>query len=149
MYLTRHNDNWLPEVFNTLFNEAFVPKAGNTAPAINVIEGENEYTVELAAPGMTRDDFKVTLDADDNLVIDMEKTLHTADNADGTAEAHITGRYLRREFSYTKHHQTLLLPDNVDRDRISATMENGVLTIELPKKTAEQLQKAVKEITIG
>ena len=74
MYLTRRNQNWLPEVFNTLFDTDMFPKMNmstTTSPAINVIEKDNEYDVELAAPGMTRDDFKVTLDEEENLVVDL------------------------------------------------------------------------------
>ena len=125
-YLTRRNQNWLPEVFNTLFDTDLFPKMNmttTTSPAINVIEKDNEYDVELAAPGMTRDDFKVTLDEEQNLVVDLEKKVETADGDDASKAD--SGRYLRREFSYTKFHQTLLLPDDVDREKISATCEIG------------------------
>ena len=136
MLLTRRNQNWLPEVFNTLFDTEWMPKVSTTAPAINV---------ELAAPGMTKDDFKVTLDENENLVIDLEKKVET--NNDG--EPKETGHYLRREFSYTKFHQTLLLPEDVDREKITATVEHGVLLVTLPKFQPEERKKAAKEITIS
>jgi len=149
MYLTRRNQNWLPEVFNTLFDTDLFPKMNmttTTSPAINVIEKDNEYDVELAAPGMTRDDFKVTLDEEQNLVVDLEKKVETGDGDDATKAE--TGRYLRREFSYTKFHQTLLLPDDVDREKISATCEHGVLKVILPKLTQQEMKKEAKVIEI-
>ena len=144
--LVRRNPNWLPDVFNEFFNTDIMPRtAGSTAPAINVIEHEHEYTVELAAPGMTRDDFKVTLDEDENLVVDIEKKV---DNKQEDKQGK-TGHYLRREFSYTKYHQTLLLPEDVDIEQIKANVEHGVLTVTLPKKSAAQLKKQSKVIEIG
>ena len=149
MYLTRRNQNWLPEVFNTLFDTDMFPKMNmstTTSPAINVIEKDAEYDVELAAPGMTRDDFKVTLDEDENLVVDLEKKVETQQGDD--KEKKDAGRYLRREFSYTKFHQTLLLPDDVDREKISATCEHGVLRVVLPKFTPQEMKKESKVIEI-
>lgn len=149
MYLTRRNQNWLPEVFNTLFDTDLFPKMNmttTTSPAINVIEKDNEYDVELAAPGMTRDDFKVTLDEEQNLVVDLEKKVETGADDDATKAE--TGRYLRREFSYTKFHQTLLLPDDVDREKISATCEHGVLKVILPKFAQQEMKKEAKVIEI-
>ena len=143
MLLARRNQNWLPDVFNTLFDTDIMPKFNATAPAINVIEKEKEYDVELAAPGMTKDDFKVTLDEEDNLVVALEKKEETTD------ENTETGHYLRREFSYTKFHQTLLLPDDVDREKIGASVENGVLTVVLPKKSTQELKKEAKVIEIA
>ena len=146
MYLTRRNQNWLPEVFNTLFDTDLFPKVNTTSPAINVIEKDTEYDVELAAPGMTREDFKVTLDEEQNLVVDLEKKTETHDGEENAEKS--AGRYLRREFSYTKFHQTLLLPDDVDREKISATCEHGVLKVVLPKFTPQELKKEAKVIEI-
>ncbi len=165
MYLTSRNQNWLPEVFNTLFDTDMFPMMRNTtSPAINVIEKDTEYDVELAAPGMTRDDFTVTLDEDENLVVDLEKKCETHEGDDKACEEKkcethegddkaceekkCEGRYLRREFSYTKFHQTLLLPDDVDREKISATCEHGVLKVVLPKFTPQELKKEAKVIEI-
>ena len=57
-------------------------------------------------------------------------------------------RYLRREFSYSKFQQTLILPDDVDKDKIDAKVNDGVLTIELPKRTPEDKEKAAKVIEV-
>ena len=135
MLLARRNSNWLPDVFNDFFDTDFLPKASTTAPAINVIEKKNEYDVELAAPGMTKEDFKVSLDEDRNLVVELDKKVEKCD------ENKDCGHYLRREFSYTKFHQTLLLPEDVNRDNISATVENGVLKVVLPKINPQDIKK--------
>ena len=137
MLLARRNSNWLPDVFNDFFDTDFLPKVNTntTAPAINVIEKKDEYDVELAAPGMTKEDFKVSLDEDRNLVVELDKKVEK------TEENKETGHYLRREFSYTKFHQTLLLPDDVNRDTISATVENGVLKVVLPKLQPQETKK--------
>ncbi len=137
MLLARRNSNWLPDVFNDFFDTDFLPKVNSntTAPAINVIEKKDEYDVELAAPGMTKEDFKVSLDEDRNLVVELDKKVEK------TEENKETGHYLRREFSYTKFHQTLLLPDDVNRDNISATVENGVLNVVLPKLQPQEMKK--------
>ena len=129
----------MPEVFNGLFNEGNMTKANATAPAINVKESVSKYTVEVAAPGMRKEDFQVNLNEDGDLHIKMENK-HQDNN-----EEHV---YLRREFSYAKFEQTLLLPDDVDKEKISASVADGVLTISLPKIVKEE-QKIARQITVG
>lgn len=139
--MMRRNAAWLPEVFNDFFNTDFMPKANATAPAINVKESDKGYTVELAAPGMTKEDFNVHINNEGNLIIKME-------NRQEKKEEDKSTRYLRREFSYTKFEQTLILPDDVVKDQIAARVENGVLTVELPKQKQEQV-KVSRQIEIG
>lgn len=130
---------WMPEEFNDFFDTDFMPHVSATAPAINVKESEKDYTVELAAPGLTKDDFNVNIDNDGNLHIKIE---NKSNKKDEDKKSH----YLRREFSYSKYEQTLLLPDDVEKDKIAASVNHGVLTVELPKlvkaeeKTARQIE---------
>ena len=137
----RTTDSWLPDIFNDFFDNSWMERPTYTAPAINVIENEKEYDVELAAPGLDKEDFKVHVDAEGNLHIEMEKK---SENKEG----HRHGRYLRREFSYEKFQQTLLLPDDVDTERIEAKVEKGVLNVHLPKKEKIDKAEAVKQIDI-
>lgn len=137
----RRSQNWLPYVFNDLFDNNWMIKANSTAPAINVIETEQEYRVEVAAPGMTKDDFNIRIDDNNNLIVSMEKK-------EEMKEDKKDGRYLRREFSYSKFQQTMVLPDNVEKDRIEAKVENGVLNITIPKRTEEEAKNAEKVIEI-
>lgn len=137
----RRNSGWLPDVFNDFFEPGFMPKANTTAPAINVMESDKGYTVELAAPGMRKEDFCVHINDDGNLIVKME-------NKQETKEENKNMRYLRREFSYSKFEQTLILPDDVDKEKIAARVENGVLTVELPK-IVETKVKVARQIEIG
>ena len=107
-----------------------------------MIENEKDYRIELDAPGMSKEDFNIKLDEENNLVISMEK------KNENKEEDKKNGRYLRREFSYSKFQQTMILPDDVDKDAISASVEHGVLTVDLPKQTPEAVQKTEKHIEI-
>ena len=133
-------NNWIPAVFNDLFNTEFMPKANATAPAINVKESDKAYTVEVAAPGMKKEDFNVHINDEGNLIIKMEQKQEKKEEDKNT-------RYLRREFSYSKFEQTLILPDDVEKDKISAKVEHGVLTVELPKLVEEKV-KVSRQIDI-
>lgn len=133
-------NTWMPEVFNDFFDTDFMPRTNATAPAINVKETEHDYTVELAAAGMKKDDFNINIDVDGNLHIKMEKK--NEKNEEEKKE-----HYLRREFSYTKFEQTLLLPDDVDKEKIAANVSDGVLTIDLPK-VEQNVQKAARQIEV-
>lgn len=137
----RTQDSWLPDIFNDFFDNSWMTRTNYTAPAINVIENEKEYDVELAAPGLDKDDFKVHIDEEGMLHIEMEKK---SENKEGKNH----GRYLRREFSYEKFQQTLVLPDDVECDKIEAKVEKGVLNVRLPKKELIQKPASVKQIDI-
>ena len=141
MMPVRRTQNWLPSIFNDFFDNDWMVKANATAPAINVFETEKEYKVELAAPGMTKEDFNVHIDEENNLVISMEKK---TENKEEKKE----GGYLRREFSYSKFQQTMILPDDVDKEKISAQVENGVLNIDLPKFSEQEKEKAKRFIDV-
>lgn len=71
--MTRYSQNWLPNVFNDFFDNNYMPRVNATAPSINVAEDNEHYHVEVAAPGMTKDDFNIHLDENGDLVINMEK----------------------------------------------------------------------------
>ena len=73
MTLIRRNQNWLPGFFNDFMDNNWIERVNSTLPAVNVMETENEYKVELAAPGLTKDDFNVHVDEDNNLVVNVEK----------------------------------------------------------------------------
>ena len=134
-----YKNSWLPEVFNDFFYNNNMPKTNATAPASNVLENENEYIVELAAPGLRKEDFDISINNDGDLVIKMEKKNEVKDE-----KAH----YLRREFAYSKYEQTLILPDDVNKDEVGARMSDGVLNITLPKLN-KTVQKVARQIEVG
>jgi HSP20 family protein len=144
--LVRRNQNqgWLPLFFNDFFKDDWKVGTGvnNTVPAINVQETDEAFRVEVAAAGMTKDDFNVGIDEDNNLVITVEKKNESKEENKDT-------RYLRREFSYSKFRQTMVLPENVNRDKINAKVENGILYIHLPKLSENEIQKKQRLIEIN
>lgn len=153
--------NWIPSIFNDFFENNWMLRTNSTAPAINVIDSEKEYTVEVAAPGMTKEDFKIHIDADNDLTITMEKGCNCGEckNEEKKCEEHDAaakhtgdenkGRYLRREFSYTKFQQTLVLPENAETGKIEAKVADGVLCIRIPKKIKADEKSISRTITIN
>ena len=142
MVPVRRNQNWMSNIFNDIFDDNFMVRTSTTAPAINVVEKDRSYELELAAPGMTKEDFNVTIDNEGDLVIKMEKKEETKD------EGKKKGRFLRHEFSYAKFQQTMVLPDDVDREKISATVQDGVLKVALPKIENKEVPQSKKMIEI-
>lgn len=141
MTLERRNQNWLPSIFSDMFDNDFMARTNATAPAINVKETPDNYLVEVAAPGMTKQDFNLRIDEDNNLVISLEKKEEKKEEKKDT-------RFLRREFAYSKFEQTMILPDDVDKEKIAASMDNGVLNIHLPKLSEKEIKKAQRLIEI-
>ena len=153
-----YSQNWLPSIFDDFFDNNWMNKTNATAPAINVLERNDAYVVEVAAPGMTKKDFDIHIDENNNLIISMEKKEEhkEGDNCGCNGEAKGTAvkckedesRYLRREFYYSKFQQALILPDDVDKMSISAQVENGILSVTLPKQTPEQKEKLLQHIEV-
>ncbi|MCI1779946.1 MAG: Hsp20/alpha crystallin family protein [Bacteroidales bacterium] len=139
--LIRRQQNWLPDVFNDFFDNDWLEHANYSAPAINVKENKENYLIEVAAPGMTKEDFNIRLDEDNDLVITMEKK---NDKKDEEKDTH----YIRCEFSYSKFQQAMVLPKNVNKEKISARVDNGVLKIFLPKYKADEAKPDNKLISI-
>ncbi|HSV88716.1 MAG TPA: Hsp20/alpha crystallin family protein [Bacteroidales bacterium] len=108
-----------------LMQNFFDIQTGINTPAVNVIETNNNFCIEVAAPGLEKKDFKVEIE-NNVLVISSEKEESNEDRKDD--------RYMRREFSYTSFKRSFALPGSVEADKIKATHRNGILQIEIPKK---------------
>ena len=134
-----NDQNWLPTFFNDFFDNDWMMKTNATAPAINVVESDKDYKVEVAAPGMKKEDFNIHLGDNNELVITMEQK-------NENKEEH--KKYLRREFAYSKFQQSFILPDDVEKEKISASVNDGILTIELPKHAPEEKAKVNRVIEI-
>ena len=135
------NRSWFPTMFDDFFDGEWTPKVSATAPAVNVKEDAKEYTMEVAAPGIKKEYCRININNDGNLEVAIENKLeHKEENK--------TEHYLRREFSYSNYQQTYILPDNVDKDKISAKVNDGVLEIKLPKFTKEEESRAQRAIEI-
>lgn len=143
MLPARRNQYWLPSLFNDIFDDDFMnytPAKQFASPAVNIIENEKDYQIEVAAPGMSKEDFKVRLENDNELVIALEKK---------NEDKHEKKNYLRREFSYASFKQAFIIPDEVEAEGINAAMVDGVLKITLPKKEVSVKTPASRQIEIG
>ena len=134
-------NNWFPTVFDDFFNNDWMPRMKATAPAVNVKEDAKAYTMELAVPGIKKEFCRVNINADGNLEVAIENKLeHKEENK--------KEHFLRREFSYSNYQQTYVLPDDIEKDHIAAKVDNGVLTITLPKVTKEEVMQIQRQINI-
>ena len=157
MLMKREGHHWVPSIFNDFFNSDIIVRNSATAPAINVFETEKEYKVEVAAAGMRKEDFRINIDSDNDLTITMEKDCNckegeccnkAEEKKCDDEKCETKGRYLRREFSYTKFQQTLIMPDNADTAKIEAKVKHGVLCIRIPKKSTAPENKTSRNIVI-
>lgn len=126
--IRKQNLNWFPNVFNDLFNDEWfsLRNAAPAVPAMNVKECDKAFELEMAVPGLTKEDVQVQVNDKDQLVVSVEKK-------EEKKEDDRSSKFLRREFNFTHFEQTLLLPQNVDRESITAKVHHGVLHIKLPK----------------
>ena len=130
-YASRRNQDWFPSIFNELLNDTFTPAKQFASPAVNVLENEKEYLIEMAAPGMNKEE----------LCISIEKK-------NETKEEEKKKNYLRREFSYSSYQRSFIIPEEVDTEKIQASMKDGVLTVCLPKKEEKEKVPASRQIEI-
>lgn len=137
----------LTDFFNDFFDSRSIEKVGTNTPAVNVVETEKDYKIEVAAPGMCKDDFKIHLNKQGNLVIDMEKTDCGCKDKDKEKDRKDC-KYIRKEFSYSKFSQTLILPDNADKENIEAEVKNGILYVLIPKTVKEKVEEEKRVIQV-
>ncbi len=119
--------------FERLFDYDLLPSVNkfNRVPAANIKDNGKEYRVELAVPGMKKDDFDISLE-NDSLTISAEQKKEKEDE---------DASYTRREYSYNAFRRTFRIPEMINPDKIRARYENGVLEITLPKKEADLSKK--------
>ena len=139
MLVTRRNQDFMPTLFNELLNWN---DTTYSTPRMNIMETKDNYKLELCIPGLTKEDVKLSIDAEGNLVVEMVKEMK---NEKKNEEM----RYLRHEFSVEHFRQTVMLPDDIHKDQISAKVENGILDIVIPKVTVEEKQKQIQTIEVG
>lgn len=141
----RTDNNWMSNFFNDFFDTDMMPRMNATAPAVNVKESDKGYVMEIAAPGLKKEYCRVSIDKDGNLNLKIEdKFEHKEEDKSEDKKEH----YLRREFNYSNYEQTYVLPEDVDKEKISAKVENGILTIDLPKMSKEAETEDNKSIEV-
>ena len=136
----RTNNDWLDNAFNDFFSDNALSRMNATAPAVNVKVNENGYVMEVAVPGIKKELCRVNIDDKGNHAIAIENKL---EHKEEEKKEH----YLRREFSYSNYQQSYVLPDDVDREKVSAKVLDGVLEIALPRVRKEE-QKVQRNIEI-
>ena len=144
MLLVRRNNDfdWLNNWFDDdFFNTPVMAQTTTTAPAVNVKEDNKQYVMEVAVPGLKKEQVNMSIDKDGYLTLSIE---NKNEQKDENKKEH----YLRREFSYTSYRQSYALPDNVDADKIEANVADGVLKVVLPKVEKKEEKEDVKHIEV-
>ena len=140
MLVTRRNQDFMPTLFNELMNWN---DTTYSTPRMNIMETKDNYKLELCIPGLTKEDVKLSIDAEGNLVVEMVK-----ENKSEKKENKDEMRYLRHEFSVEHFRQTVMLPEDIHKEQISAKVENGILDITIPKVTVEEKKQAIQTIEV-
>jgi HSP20 family protein len=145
MNLIRYNPlkqkNTLPGFFEDFFNKNLSDFVGNdftsNTPSVNIIEEDDIFRIEVAAPGLTRKDFSIEI-KDDRLLVSGKREMKTEENEEG--------KYRRREFNYSSFSRSFYIPETVNQDEINANYDNGVLSISLNKlgEVAKPVSKVIK-----
>lgn len=143
MTLTKKRNPFFPTVWNDLFESNYLtPQSANTrgvtVPAVNIKETENSYIVEMASPGMKKEDFKINLE-EDVLSISAELKSEKAEENE---------RFTRKEFSFSSFKRDFTLPETADVENITANYFDGILNISIAKKE-EAKPKPAKLIEIS
>ncbi len=140
MLLAKRNQDLMPSLFNELMNWDNFTDEGSM-PKMNVSESDKNYELELCVPGLSKEDLSINIDSDNNLIVEMSKK---EEKKDERKERH----YLRHEFSQLQFKQIFTLPENVKKEAIEATVQHGVLRINLPKLQEEEKKAQMRQIEI-
>ena len=129
-------------MFNELFSDIFENSVSSdfrrwNSPAVNIVDHEDKFELQIAAPGLSKEDLKIKVDGD-RLVISAEKT---SENTEGK------GKFTRREFQFNSFSRSFNLPDEVNLDAIEAAYENGMTIITLPKHA--EVKPKMREIKLS
>jgi HSP20 family protein len=132
---TRNTAPYFNNVFDSLFSEALNKNLTvNKVPGVNILETEQDYKIELAAPGLSKEDFQINLKKD-TLSVWVEKKEN---------ETEVKKDYTRREFEYSSFARSFVLPESVNADSITAEYVNGILNITIGKDDVKSQSKEIK-----
>lgn len=126
--------------FPSLFDDDFFTtntSRPSSLPAVNIKEDEKNYILELAVPGIDKNNLKIDID-EDVLTISSETQNEMEDRNDG---------YTRKEFSYSSFVRSFYIPENVNKDQINANYKEGILTVSFPKQ--DEVKKVTKQVKIS
>lgn len=143
MSLMRKSNDFLPSsFFDDFFKKDILSNvmAEGTLPKVNIVEDDDSFSVEMAAPGMKKEDFHLELD-NNTLTISSERTDENVEEKNGK-------NFTKREFSYQAFQRSFYLPNTVDSEKIKAQYKDGILSLVIPKKE-EAKKKPAKTIAIS
>ncbi len=124
----KHVDPWIGNIFDSIFNEPLsATRFTNQIPAVNISETASGYEVDLAAPGLKKEDFKINLEKHE-LSVTVKKELSKEEGR----------KFSKREFSYLSFTRTFMLPETIDVEKINASYNDGILHLEFMKKEEEK-----------
>jgi HSP20 family protein len=125
------------DVFNTLVNDTYLgDKLVSRVPAVNIAETENEFHIELAAPGLKKEDFKISIDKNVLSVSTEKKTENVEEGK----------KFSKREYNYTSFVRSFTLPETVDHSKIEAEYTDGILKLNVAKREEAKFQS--REIAV-
>jgi HSP20 family protein len=124
--------NWESFFGRDLLPDLFDNDDYRSTPAVNIIEGDNDFIIEVAAPGLDKKDFKIDLE-NNQLTISSEKEDKREDKNE---------RSIRKEFRYSSFCRTFTLPETVENDKIKAKHKDGILYVTIPKKEIAKIKPA-------
>lgn len=137
MLTTNRQQNFIPAMFDEFFNNP-----GSTqSPLTNIADSKECVELEICVPGLSKEQLSLTLDEKNNLVVEFKE--------EKQEEAKEERTYIRRQFSKRAFKQTFILSERINREKITAKVENGILFVTLPKITKEEMIKNTKTIAIN
>ena len=134
-----NNNNVFPSLINEFFNDDFgmnFLNRSHSVPSVNSVENNDSFEIDLAVPGMKKEDF--TIELNDKILVISSETSKTMEN----------DKMRLNEFNFSSFQRSFRVPDSVDQDKIKANYKNGILKIKLPKRK-ESISKPNRVINIG
>ena len=134
-----NNNNVFPSLINEFFNDDFgmnFINRSHSVPSVNSLENNDSFEIDLAVPGMKKEDF--TIELNDKVLVISSETSNTIEN----------DKMRLNEFNFSSFQRSFIVPDSVDQDKIKANYKNGILKIKLPKRK-ESISKPNRVINIG
>ena len=140
MKTVRRYNNVIDALYDIFDDNAWISRTtGGAVPPINIIDSENQYELEFAVPGMKKEDFVLQINTENQLVVSTEKPSQPREEK----------RYLRQSFGTSAFRQSIVMPEDVDREKVSARVDSGILYITLPKLKPEVVKPEVRTIGIA
>lgn len=143
MKTVNRNSIWLPSILDNLFLDNRVDALNNyetfSIPAINIVENLPNFVIELAAPGLQKENFTIEAE-DDTLTIAAKKAVEKNEESSDS-------KFMKREFNYSSFERNFKLPENIKTEEIQASYENGILRVTLPKVEEKKVLKKMVEIS--